>query len=1304
MPGRYAFGTVVYDGYIYVMGGSGAASIGDCNAQSYCSGVFYDSILSTGGLGSSWTSTTALTTARAYFGAVAYDGVLYYLGGYTGASAGDCTAGTGSTYYCGGVYYDSFLANGALGSSWTATTSFSGASTMPARYGLQAVAYNGYMYVLGGVAYASGGDCTSTGDFCNGVFYDSISPTGPLGGAWTATVSFTTTAMPARANFTAAAFNGYLYVTGGMSPGGTGDCTTARTLYYTCSGVFYDSFDSDGTISAAWNTTTSYTGGSTMPARYNLGFVIYQGSSTYDTPNVYMYVVGGEGTNSSPTSADCPASASDYCDGVFSAQINSEAVVGSSWTSTTVFTTTAMPARYHFGTVAYNGYIYVLGGQASAATGDCTYTSDMCNGVFYDNITSSGALGASWTAQTAAYFPVATMPARAGLSVVAYNGYMYVLGGIASGTTTGTDCTAALDYCNGVFYDNITTTGALGTTWTATTVFTATSMPARQLFGAVAYDYNMIVLGGLASASTGDCTAALDFCQGVFDTTINPTTGALGSAWYANATLSSWSNAGMPARDQFGVEISDGDIYVIGGQASTSTSWDCNNASFVCYGVWSAWLCEEGSYGGACTNGITGYWDETNNNWSSFPIYGLGAAVWNGSIYMLGGISNSTANGCTATSDYCNSVWYMQDSDINGTGKNQTTSFTATTMPARAGLGAVAYNGYLYVLGGQASGTTTGSDCTATSDMCNGVFYTPINNGGPGTVSSTWTSTTPFTTTTMPARGSFGSVAYNGYIYVLSGVGAASTGDCTAFGGFCLGVFYALICTGYNSVSGCTTSSVPGTIGTWTSDSAAYFSGASTMPAREDFSTVAYNGNMYVMGGWAAASGGDCTDTPYFICNGVWVDSISSTGALGSGGWTETTTLPNDTAAFGAVAYNGYMYVMGGLSSNITSFSNVYYVPINSTGTITASWQSTTSFNTTYMKARYGFSVVVYNSFLYVIGGSAVGEDCSTDCSGVWYNQICNANNIAGYAGACDGLTAGAIGTTWYPTNALPNLLIYSSAVAYNGYLYVMGGSSNISSGTCNAGSSSPYACTGVFYAPITNSGQIGTWNSTTSFTGASTMPARYGFGAVAYNGYLYVLGGIATVSGGDCTTGCKGVFVTGLHSIPRVGFYSDLIDFTGLSGNDPTPIETVINGGDCVISLIGGCTALYENPGLGGLSGPGGVIIKYKFASNTCTTFNGATTLPTGLSLIGTKQPLVFTTNGCSAATNIGRYMWVGFWLDDSQTTTFPDGFDGEFNDLGNRTAINNFTVYYHSAAGYRLRGGATFSNSALNSLDAPP
>jgi hypothetical protein len=65
---------------------------------------------------------------------------------------------------------------------------------------------------------------------------------------------------------------------------------------------------------------------------------------------------------------------------------------------------------------------------------------------------------------------------------------------------------------------------------------------------------------------------------------------------------------------------------------------------------------------------------------------------------------------------------------------------------------------------------------------------------------------------------------------------------------------------------------------------------------------------------------------------------------------------------------------------------------------------------------------------------------------------------------------------------------------------------------------------------------------------------------------------------------------------------------------------------------------------------------------------------------------------------------MWVGFWLDDSQTTTFPDGFDGEFNDLGNRTAINNFTVYYHSAAGYRLRGGATFSNSALNSLDAPP
>jgi hypothetical protein len=214
-------------------------------------------------------------------------------------------------------------------------------------------------------------------------------------------------------------------------------------------------------------------------------------------------------------------------------------------------------------------------------------------------------------------------------------------------------------------------------------------------------------------------------------------------------------------------------------------------------------------------------------------------------------------------------------------------------------------------------------------------------------------------------------------------------------------------------------------------------------------------------------------------------------------------------------------------------------------------------------------------------------------------------------------------------------------------------------------------------------------------------MIARFGFGAVAYNGYLYVVGGQSdNTGGGDCTTSsgsltvCHGVFVAGLQSIPRVGNYSRLIDITGSGTNDPVPIELLTNGGSCASGV---CTTDTVNPGIGGLSGPGGVIVNYRFASNACTTFNTRAALADGVPPFGTPEALPFTTDGCSTTTNVGRYMWVQYLLDDSQTASFPDS-------LGNHTSVSGFTLYYHPAAGFRLRGGATFSNGSLQTLDAPP
>jgi len=251
-----------------------------------------------------------------------------------------------------------------------------------------------------------------------------------------------------------------------------------------------------------------------------------------------------------------------------------------------------------------------------------------------------------------------------------------------------------------------------------------------------------------------------------------------------------------------------------------------------------------------------------------------------------------------------------------------------------------------------------------------------------------------------------------------------------------------------------------------------------------------------------------------------------------------------------------------------------------------------------------------------------------------------------------------------------------AKAVAYDGYLYDVGG--NASAAT---------AFTAV--APINNNGTIGKWTETASLPSVSTQDE-----AVVNDGFVYDLGEGSTGASPSWT-----VTYTEVNAIPRIGLYSDNIDFTGLVGDDPTPIEMQTDGGDC---SSGACTTNLTNPNNGGTidGNGGGIYVNYQFASNACTTFNAATTMPTLPNLFGLFKPLTFTaypTTCTSANIEDGRYMWVSLILDDSETASFPDS-------LGNHSSITDFTVYYHPAASNRLRGGTTFSNGALQTLDAPP
>ena len=62
----------------------------------------------------------------------------------------------------------------------------------------------------------------------------------------------------------------------------------------------------------------------------------------------------------------------------------------------------------------------------------------------------------------------------------------------------------------------------------------------------------------------------------------------------------------------------------------------------------------------------------------------------------------------------------------------------------------------------------------------------------------------------------------------------------------------------------------------------------------------------------------------------------------------------------------------------------------------------------------------------------------------------------------------GSVGT-WNTTTALPQNIYFATSVEYNGYVYVMGG---------DDGSS---VLTTVYYAPLNTNGTLGSWSSTTS-------------------------------------------------------------------------------------------------------------------------------------------------------------------------------------------------------------------------------
>ncbi len=1121
----YSATTVVYNGYIYEIGGY----------TTTLSPVVDYATISAGTIGA-WNPTTSLPLGTYYATSVVYNGYIYEIGGNDGSGSPSVTV----------VDYAQVNSNGTLG-AWTATTSLPTAASVAT-----SVVYNGYIYEMGGN--------DSTGTVMANVYYAPVNANGTLG-AWTATTSLPVATKLA----TSVVYNGYIYEMGGNN--GTAGVTT----------VYYVPINSNGSL-GAWITTTA------LPAAYaSASGGVYNGYIYLITSTAHYAPINSDGTIGAWTATNgvgvsVTRATSAVLNGyvyelagtqngtnvatVTSVAINPVGYLGV-WTATT-----SLPAITAYATsVAYNGYLFEIGGQTTSTSPVTTVDSALicttansgiggCTGV-------AGAIG-TWTATTS--LPVATSES----SSIEYNGYVYEIGGLTSAATAV------------VYYAQITG-GTLGT-WNTTTSLPAATFNSASIT-ANGYVYE---IGGAITSHNKTVTQSAVYYALICTTLNSGVGGCTGTA----GTLGTWSTTtSLPVTTDVSTATTNNTyVYLVGGYNGTS----------IIATVYYALICTTLNSGvGGCTGtaGTLGTWSTTTSLPTATDYDSV--QVNNGYLYEIGGYTTA-------------STAVVQYALINSNGTLGAWTTTAALPTGTAVITSAVYGGFLYKIGGY----TTANVAT--------VDYAQINNGGPGTLSS-WNTTTSLPAATDAAT----SVAYNGYVYEIGG----NSGSVSAV------VDYAPI----NS---------NGTLGTWTA--------TTSLPAATDAATsVAYNGYVYEIGGYTTAT--TAVVDYALICTSTNSGLGGCTGTAGAlGTWTATTSLPAAVQNATSVAYNGYVYEIGG-GNTVVDYALIC-TSTNSglggcTGTAGAlgTWTATTSLPT---MGWYATSVA-YNGYLYEIGGNSGSNPTSL----VYYAPI--SSN-------------GALGT-WTATTSLINIIngtlgdSMATSVAYNGYVYEIEGSANST------------AATGVEYAPINSDGTLGNWTET-------SVPATglYMATSVVYNGYVYEIGG-ATISG---STLQSTVSYAGLQSLPRVGRYSMLLDFTGSSTNDPTPIEILVNGGACNSGL---CTTNLTNPGLGGISGPGGIRVRYEFASNACTTFNSQTKLPLGLSFLGLPKPLVFTSNGCGSTTNIGRYMFVTYILDDTQTATFPDVF-------GNRSSLSYSTVYYHPASAYRLRGGKTFSNGSLQTLDAPP
>ena len=966
-----------------------------------------------------------------------YNGYAYAVGGTDRTATNPPCGGTlqpACTYAFtsnDSVYYAKVNSDGSLG-TWIQT------STLATHHDTGgAVPYNGYMYVYN--QYNSSTSTTSNGT----TQYAKINADGTLGAWQTSTANSSPTSI---ANSGYAIYNGYFYTIGGTNTGNTAGTTS----------VYYAPVSSSGF--GTWQSTNSLVTGVSFSTA-----LAYRG---------YLYMAGG---CTALTTGACTNSSGQVNTFQY-APIYANGALGA-WQTSSAFAT----GRDVAGLIAHNNYIYLSGGSTcSGASGACTSTTADVD-FQYATINAQGV--------TSPYNAGGTYNSTGilGAAYVVYNSYIYVIGGttINSGAPGSQLNTARYAKLNSD--GSIASNSGCGSSWcTSSTGFadvtsvsgdfchTNGNCSGRLGLSAGVYNGYLYIAGGASNGNTtfwsdvqsaqilsnGDLgtwsTKVADFATNSATTYSDndgmagigmriyngnmylvggenvPSTNAVQYSTIYYASLTSTGGVGsfatttsLPqARQNVKTFVSGGKLYIVGGGSGgwAVTNNDNDDVQFVSINsngtLGSTW-----TDANASSNGGSGSSFATAGNLQDYSIY-----INNNYLYIAGG-QNGTGAANTFTTVY--------KAPINSNGSMGTWSTITSFATGRYMLGTLVSNGYLYIIGGCGNkGITIGNSCNSTSDMLTDVQYSQIQDGGPGTA-ATWG-----TGTATSARSNARAVVANGYLYVIAGGTAVDCSNQTTT------VQYTKLDSN-NLVSG-----------SWTT-------AAHPLPTALCAESAVVVGNyLYVIGG-AASSGGASAN--------VWYSQLDpSTGAPGA--WTTlTNSLQVATYASNAVAYNGYIYLIDGRETNVTTPMTTEYTYVGLNGGAPTNpgcgttWCVTTSLPSG--AGAYGANAVAYGGNIYLMNGL---DSTSTGRNSVYFAP----------------LSSGGIGS-WTPTSSTLLAGYQSVAFAANGYVYLMGGAFG---GACSNLTQ---------YAPFLSNGHLGNWQSTTAIpTGRNEA-----FGAY-YQGEAYFIGG----------------------------------------------------------------------------------------------------------------------------------------------------------------------------------------------------